>query len=144
MKFWVNSGVSWPPPANPSPKLPTPSVLFLTFPRQYFCCRLFSFCSLCFRESAALWYRFVSLIITATIMNHLLNKERCGKIITKRKQRCTKKTCNRGSALERSLEKLLGTQQTHNVVTTSLQRRCNVMTLQRRCNDVTVLCVCWV
>ena len=27
-------------------------------------------------------------------------------------------------------------QQTHNVETTSLQRRCNVVTLQRRCNDV--------
>ena len=36
-------------------------------------------------------------------------------------------------------------QQTHNVVTTSLQRRCNVTTLQRRCNDVVAtLCVCWV
>ena len=36
------------------------------------------------------------------------------------------------------------TQQTHDVATTSLQRRCNVVTLQRRCNDVTAtLCVCW-
>ena len=36
------------------------------------------------------------------------------------------------------------TQQAHNVATTSLQRRCNVMTLQRRCNDVDgTLCVCW-
>ena len=35
-------------------------------------------------------------------------------------------------------------QQTTNVGTTSLQRRCNVVTLQRRCNDVvTTLCVCW-
>ena len=35
-------------------------------------------------------------------------------------------------------------QQTHNVATTSLQRRCNVVTLQRRCNDVFArLCVCW-
>ena len=48
----------------------------------------------------------------------------------------------------------LVTQQTHNVATTSLQRRCNVTTqqrrcnvttLQRRCNDVVwMLCVCWV
>ena len=36
------------------------------------------------------------------------------------------------------------TQQTHNVITTSLQRRCNVTPLQRRCNDVVAtLCVCW-
>ena len=36
------------------------------------------------------------------------------------------------------------TQQTHNVTTTSLQRRCNVTTLQRRCNDIVrTLCVCW-
>ena len=36
------------------------------------------------------------------------------------------------------------TQQTHNQATTSLQRRCNVVTLQRRCNDVVArLCVCW-
>ena len=35
-------------------------------------------------------------------------------------------------------------QETHNVATTSLQRRCNVTTLQRRCNDVVrTLCVCW-
>ena len=35
-------------------------------------------------------------------------------------------------------------QQTHNVTTTSLQRRCNVVTLHRRCNDVpATLCVCW-
>ena len=35
------------------------------------------------------------------------------------------------------------TQRHINVFTTSLQRRCNVMTLQRRCNDVvTTLCVC--
>ena len=33
----------------------------------------------------------------------------------------------------------------HNMVTTLLQRRCNVTTLQRRCNDIDVtLCVCWV
>ena len=33
---------------------------------------------------------------------------------------------------------------THNVPTTSLQRRCNVVTLQRRCNDVVAtLYVCW-
>ena len=39
------------------------------------------------------------------------------------------------------LEKKI-TQQTYNVSTTSLQRRCNVTTLQRRCNDVGVtLCV---
>ena len=31
------------------------------------------------------------------------------------------------------------TEQTHNVATTSLQRRCNVATLQRRCNDVVCL-----
>ena len=31
---------------------------------------------------------------------------------------------------------LLVSKQTHNVATTSLQRRCNVTTLQRRCNDV--------
>ena len=37
------------------------------------------------------------------------------------------------------------TQQTHNVPTTSLQRRCNVVTLQSRCNDVVpTLFVCWV
>ena len=36
-------------------------------------------------------------------------------------------------------------QQTHNVPSTSLQRRCNVMTLQRRCKDVVAtLCACWV
>ena len=41
--------------------------------------------------------------------------------------------------------KAVYTQQSHNVTTTSLQRRCNVMTLQRRCYDVIVtLCVCWV
>ena len=35
-------------------------------------------------------------------------------------------------------------QQTHNVATKSLQRRCNVTTLQRRCNDVVeTLRVCW-
>ena len=34
-------------------------------------------------------------------------------------------------------------QQTHNVLTTTLQRRCNVVTLQRRRNDVVAtLCVC--
>ena len=32
-----------------------------------------------------------------------------------------------------------GSQQTHNVATTSLQCRCNVLTLQRRCNDVVAL-----
>ena len=33
----------------------------------------------------------------------------------------------------------------HNVATTSLQRRCNVVTLQRRCKGVpSTLCVCWV
>ena len=31
------------------------------------------------------------------------------------------------------------TQQTHDVATTSLQRRCNVVTLQRRCYDVVYL-----
>ena len=36
-------------------------------------------------------------------------------------------------------------QQTHDVTTTSLQRRCNIMTLQRRCNHVVAtLFVCWV
>ena len=40
---------------------------------------------------------------------------------------------------------LSATQQTHNVATTSLQRRCNVTTLQRRCNVVVRrVCVCWV
>ena len=35
-------------------------------------------------------------------------------------------------------------QQTHNVETTSLQRRCNVVMLQRRCKDVvSTLCVYW-
>ena len=39
---------------------------------------------------------------------------------------------------------LVSTQQTHNVATTSLQRRCNVVTLQWRCKDVVItLCVCW-
>ena len=34
--------------------------------------------------------------------------------------------------------------QKHIVPTTSLQRRCNVVTLQRRCKDVVAtLCVCW-
>ena len=33
----------------------------------------------------------------------------------------------------------MSSQQTHNVATTSLQRRCNVVTLQRRCNDVVCL-----
>ena len=38
----------------------------------------------------------------------------------------------------------IAAQQTHNVITMSLQRRCNVTTLQRRCNDVdATLCVCW-
>ena len=38
----------------------------------------------------------------------------------------------------------LETKQTHNVLTTSLQRRCEVVMLQRRCNDVVAtLCVCW-
>ena len=32
----------------------------------------------------------------------------------------------------------------NNVVTTSLQCRCNVVTLQQHCNDVGTLCVCWV
>ena len=37
-----------------------------------------------------------------------------------------------------------GTQQTHNVAGTSLQRRCNVLTLRRRCNDiVATVCVYW-
>ena len=37
------------------------------------------------------------------------------------------------------------TQQTHNVLSTSLQHSCNVLTLQRRCNDVgATLCCCWV
>ena len=43
-----------------------------------------------------------------------------------------------------SLQRRCNVVLTHNVQTTSLQRRCNVVTLQRRCNDVVVtLCVCW-
>ena len=39
---------------------------------------------------------------------------------------------------------IVQSQQTYNVVITSLQRRSNVTTLQRRCNDVVAtLCVCW-
>ena len=42
------------------------------------------------------------------------------------------------------VDNLFTTQQTHNVATTSLQRRCNVMTMQRRFNDVgRTLCVFW-
>ena len=47
------------------------------------------------------------------------------------------------SALHRQSDKNLA-KQTHNIATTSLQRRCNLTTLQRRCNDVVrTLCDCW-
>ena len=39
---------------------------------------------------------------------------------------------------QRASAEKASTQQIHNVATTSLQRRCNVVTLQRRCNDVVV------
>ena len=47
-----------------------------------------------------------------------------------------------GIATVKSVHELLAAaQQTHNVATTSLQRRCNVT---RRCSDVVgTLCVCW-
>ena len=40
------------------------------------------------------------------------------------------------STLTTLVKRFIPTQQTHNVVTASLQRRCSVTTLQRRCNDV--------
>ena len=65
-------------------------------------------------------------------------------VFLKKKKKKKKRITNLSSA-ELAQEVVKATQQTHNVATKSLQRRCNVTTLQRRCNDVVVtLGVCWV